>query len=83
MQIQSGVNAARSDDAKGIKHAIIVWIADPEKGLVPPIDPAYMSSRGWNHPVTGRELCPAGLDWDDKTYVGLSTALTHGSRTST
>nr|VWP02191.1 Hsp70 [Ganoderma boninense] len=37
-RLQEGVNAARSDDVKGVKHSIIDWITDPEKGLAPAID---------------------------------------------
>ena len=73
--MQAGVGSARSEDNKGIKAAIITWITDPEKGLVPPICPTDMLSRGWNHEATGKELCPAGLDWNDPECVSLSVVL--------
>lgn len=47
------------------------WIADPVKGLVPPIPRNQMSPRGFNHEVTGKYLCPAGLDWNDAEYASL------------
>ena len=73
--MQHGVNAARSDDVKGVKAAIVHWLADPEKGLVPPIAPNNMASRGFRHEATGKELCPAGLDWEDPECVRLYAVL--------
>ncbi|KAM5532499.1 hypothetical protein V8D89_013852 [Ganoderma adspersum] len=75
-RIQAGISGARSDDVKGVKHAIIGWITDPEKGLVPSIDHRYMTGCGWNHEVTGRKLCPGGLDWDDPA---IKSALKAGT----
>ncbi|PIL33145.1 hypothetical protein GSI_04595 [Ganoderma sinense ZZ0214-1] len=62
--IQFGANMARSDDIKGLKCAVVDWIAHPVLGLKPPIPRNQMGPRGFNHDVTGRYLCPAGLEWD-------------------
>ena len=69
LQIQAGANAARSDDIKGLKGTVLDWITDKTHGLVPPIGRDEMAGRGFNHEATGRELCPAGLDWNDPEYV--------------
>ncbi|TFK81532.1 hypothetical protein K466DRAFT_455048, partial [Polyporus arcularius HHB13444] len=61
--IQRGAAASRGDDVKGIKTAVVDWITHKEHGLVPPIPRNQMGGRGFNHDVTGRLLCPAGLDW--------------------
>ena len=75
-QIQRGAAASRGDDVKGIKAAIVDWISDPEKGLVPPIHRNQMGGRGFNHEVTGKALCPAGLDWNRYALAIMSSAWT-------
>ncbi|KAI1796705.1 hypothetical protein LXA43DRAFT_879237, partial [Ganoderma leucocontextum] len=74
--IQAGVNAARADDVKGLKSAILDWITDKTNGLVPPIARNQMGGRGFNHEATGKELCPAGLDWNDPS---IKSALKAGT----
>ncbi|KAI0710854.1 hypothetical protein C8Q76DRAFT_694848 [Earliella scabrosa] len=64
-QIQAGAAAARADDIKSLKPAILDWITNSEEGLAPPIPRNNMTRRGWNHDATGRKLCPAGLSYDD------------------
>ncbi|KAI1784128.1 hypothetical protein LXA43DRAFT_1101726 [Ganoderma leucocontextum] len=74
--IQAGANAARADDVKGLKGAILDWITDKTTGLVPPIARNKMDGRGFNHEATGKELCPAGLDWNDPS---IKSALKAGT----
>ncbi|KAI1786467.1 hypothetical protein LXA43DRAFT_1099169 [Ganoderma leucocontextum] len=71
-----GAGAGHSDDVKGLKVAILGWITDPERGLVPPIKGNQMANRGFNHEATGKELCPAGLDWNDPS---IKSALKAGT----
>ena len=71
LQIQAGANAARADDIKGLKATVVDWLAQGTRGLLPPIPRNEMSGRGFLHPATGKELCPAGLNWDDPRCVGL------------
>lgn len=71
MQLQKGVNAARADDAKGLKTAIIDWIAPAGQPLVPVLTRNNKIDRGYNHPRTGQLLCPAAWDWMDEEYVAL------------
>ncbi|KAG1869088.1 hypothetical protein C8R48DRAFT_771259 [Suillus tomentosus] len=40
-------------------------IAPAGQAVVPPLPRNSKISRGFNHPLTGRLLCPAELDWDD------------------
>ncbi len=64
-QIQKGVSSARSDDTKSLKGVVLEWIAPRDKPLNPPLSRSVKTNRGFNHPVTGALLCPAGLDWND------------------
>ncbi|KZP09289.1 hypothetical protein FIBSPDRAFT_760197 [Athelia psychrophila] len=65
LQLQKGVNAARADDTKGLKSAIIDWIAPPGQPLYPVLSRNNKIDRGFNHPRTGQMLCPAAWDWND------------------
>lgn len=63
-QIQKGANAARSDDTRSMKSAILDWIA-PSNGepIRPHIPRNSKLDRGFNHEITGALLCPASMDW--------------------
>ncbi|KAH6867233.1 hypothetical protein BKA70DRAFT_1497334 [Coprinopsis sp. MPI-PUGE-AT-0042] len=63
-EIQAGVNSARSDDTKGLKPVIIDWITEG-KSVNPPLRRNAKAGRGFEHDITGRLLCPVGVDWDD------------------
>ncbi|KAH6867553.1 hypothetical protein BKA70DRAFT_1380024 [Coprinopsis sp. MPI-PUGE-AT-0042] len=63
-EIQAGVNSARSDDTKGLKPVIIDWITEG-KLVNPPLRRNAKAGRGFEHDITGRLLCPVGVDWDD------------------
>nr|VWO98455.1 Cation transport ATPase [Ganoderma boninense] len=72
--LQAGVNASRSDDVKGLKGVVVDWLIKSPSGNTPPLDRDEMSGRGFGHPVSGRELCPAGLDWTDpRIHNGLKS----------
>ncbi|EGO04310.1 hypothetical protein SERLA73DRAFT_43921, partial [Serpula lacrymans var. lacrymans S7.3] len=53
------------DNTKALKGTIIDWITPKDQHLDPPLHRNIKSTRGFNHPRTGRLLCPAGLNWDD------------------
>ncbi|KAH6896464.1 hypothetical protein BKA70DRAFT_1116335, partial [Coprinopsis sp. MPI-PUGE-AT-0042] len=63
-EIQEGMNNARSDDTKGLKPAIIDWITEGK-----PNDPHLRrnakAGRGYQSDITGKLLCPVGVDWAD------------------
>jgi hypothetical protein len=63
MQVQKGMNAARADDTKGMKSAVIDWITPVGENLNPPLNRKLKSTRGFHHERTGALLCPAGIDW--------------------
>ncbi|KAG2744375.1 hypothetical protein P692DRAFT_20744671 [Suillus brevipes Sb2] len=63
--IGKGAAAARGEDTKSLKPVIIDWIAPAGQAVVPPLPRNSKITRGFNHPLTGRLLCPAELDWDD------------------
>jgi hypothetical protein len=65
-QLQKGASGARSDDTKSLKSAIVDWLTPPGEPLVPPIARNVKVDRGFNHEVTGKLLCPAGVDWTDQ-----------------
>ncbi|KAI0311282.1 hypothetical protein OF83DRAFT_1069090 [Amylostereum chailletii] len=67
--------AARSEDGMGIREAIVNWLTPPGVALIPPIPPYSKIERGFNHPITGRLLCPAVLDWDDPSVQDDLKAL--------
>ena len=73
-KIQKGVSSARSDDTKGLKGAILDWIAPKGQPLDPPLARNIKTDRGFHHDRTGYLLCPAGLDWSDKECVPAITA---------
>ncbi|KAI0316160.1 hypothetical protein OF83DRAFT_1164464 [Amylostereum chailletii] len=78
LKIQKGINSTRSDDGKGVRNAIVLWLTPFGVALDPPILPTSKTERGFNHPLTGRLLCPAVLDWDDPiTQAKLKSTQLH------
>jgi hypothetical protein len=65
-KLQKGVSSARSDDTKSLKGIVVDWITPRDALLIPPLSRNVKTNRGFHHPVTGRLLCPAGLDWSDE-----------------
>jgi hypothetical protein len=65
-KIQKGVLSVRSDDTKGLKGVVLDWITERGLALNPPLSRNIKTNRGFHHPVTGRLLCPAGLNWEDE-----------------
>nr|VWO99861.1 Type III effector HopI1 [Ganoderma boninense] len=63
--LQAGANASRADDVKSLKGAVIDWLTLMYGGLSPAVARNQMSGRGFAHDTIGKELCPAGLDWND------------------
>ena len=77
-KIQKGVSSARSDDTKNLKGVVLDWIfpRDGDTRNFLPIDPPpqplgqnIKTTQGFNHPLTGALLCPAGLDYKDEERV--------------
>ncbi|KAG1850949.1 hypothetical protein C8R48DRAFT_612932, partial [Suillus tomentosus] len=72
--IGKGAACARGEDTKSLRPVIIDWIAPAGEAVVPPLPRNSKISCGFNHPLTGRLLCPAELDWDDAdTKQGLQS----------
>jgi hypothetical protein len=63
------MNAARADDTKGMKSAVIDWITPVGENLNPPLSRKVKSTRGFHHERMGALLCPAGLDWSVPQWV--------------
>ncbi|KAF7976898.1 hypothetical protein HWV62_5455 [Athelia sp. TMB] len=75
--IQKGIANSRGEDTKGLKGVMIDWLTKPGVPLIPPLYRNSKSERGYNHPITGRLLCPAGWDWEDPNVVeGLRSGAT-------
>ena len=74
-KIQKGISSARSDDTKGLKGVVLDWITERGSALNPPLSRNIKTNQGFHHPVTGRLLCPAGLDWEDKEWVCLCLSI--------
>ncbi|KAH6869378.1 hypothetical protein BKA70DRAFT_1379688 [Coprinopsis sp. MPI-PUGE-AT-0042] len=82
--IQKGSSTARADDTKGLKGVIIDWITTPGEALRPPLSRNIKTDRGFYHDVTGRLLCPIGLDWQDARHVSdCVVPIREGLRTGT
>ncbi|KAI0822394.1 hypothetical protein BC628DRAFT_1316876 [Trametes gibbosa] len=64
----AGSNAARADDTRLIKIAVVEWLADDLKAAGVTLNPKTKLQRGFNNKVTGRLLCPVVLDYDDPRF---------------
>ncbi|KZP06421.1 hypothetical protein FIBSPDRAFT_966463 [Athelia psychrophila] len=72
--LRKGGASARGDDTKGLKGAILDWIAPKGDVLRPSISRNSKVNRGFHHETTGALLCPTFMDWSDpKTKSGLQT----------
>ncbi|KAF7972040.1 hypothetical protein HWV62_19169 [Athelia sp. TMB] len=75
--IQKGIANSCGENTKGLKGVMIDWLTKPGVPLIPPLYRNSKSERGYNHPITGRLLCPAGWDWEDPNVVeGLQSGVT-------
>ncbi|KAH6893813.1 hypothetical protein BKA70DRAFT_1118743, partial [Coprinopsis sp. MPI-PUGE-AT-0042] len=63
-EIQEGMNNSRSDDTKGLKPAVIDWITEG-KQHESMLRRNAKAGRGYQNDITGRLLCPVGVEWDD------------------
>ncbi|KAG1811298.1 hypothetical protein EV424DRAFT_1473744 [Suillus variegatus] len=72
------VSGAQGDDTKTLKSAVLEWLMPRGQPLIPPLSQNIKLDHGFNHDVTSRLLCPAGLDWSD---VGTKHSLKSGEIT--
>ncbi|KAG1882190.1 hypothetical protein F4604DRAFT_1921918 [Suillus subluteus] len=63
--IGKGASAAQGEDIKLLKPVVIDWIVHVGEVVLPPLPCNSKITCGFNHPLTGRLLCPAELDWND------------------
>ncbi|KAG1893129.1 uncharacterized protein F5891DRAFT_1196751 [Suillus fuscotomentosus] len=63
--IGRGAAGARGDDTKTLKSAVLDWVTPKGEAIQPPLHHNSKIDCGFNHPLTGSLLCPAGLDWND------------------
>ncbi|CDO76978.1 hypothetical protein BN946_scf184298.g5 [Trametes cinnabarina] len=61
----AGCNAARADDTRTIKIAIVEWLSKALQDAQIALHPSNKAQRGFGNPVTGRLLCPIILDYQD------------------
>ena len=59
----------RGDDASTLKCEVIHWITANAERVEPPLSPRDKETRGLNHLLTGRLLCPVDYDWADPRLV--------------
>ncbi|KAI0703344.1 hypothetical protein C8T65DRAFT_654912 [Cerioporus squamosus] len=77
----AGSNAERSDNTRTVKINIIEWMANKLKVAGVSLSSTTKDNRGFNNPVTGAELCPAELDYNDeqiRTALANHTATVNG-----
>ena len=67
--MQEAAKQARGDDTHLMKILLPDILATIHGRLEPPLPKYAKEDRGFNHPLTGRLLCPAGRDWEDAAYV--------------
>ncbi|KAJ6608889.1 hypothetical protein B0H10DRAFT_2226386 [Mycena sp. CBHHK59/15] len=66
VQMNAGMERARSDDTSTLKHRILRWVLkNPKEEELSPAIPysKIKATRGWQHPVLASLLCP--LEWPD------------------
>ncbi|KAG1802174.1 uncharacterized protein HD556DRAFT_1429771 [Suillus plorans] len=63
--VRKGASGARGDDTKTLKSAVLKWLVPRGQPLIPPLSQNMKLDREFNHEVTSRLLCPAGLDWSN------------------
>ncbi|KIK82396.1 hypothetical protein PAXRUDRAFT_832234 [Paxillus rubicundulus Ve08.2h10] len=64
-QLNQGADGARGDDASMLKVTVATWLMEQTPCPEPAIHSRDKASRGFNHDVTGRLLCPVDYDWED------------------
>ena len=69
MQLKRGQDGARSDDTCQMKKSIIEMLPVLDPDAAAALDLKEKQNRGFNHPLTGRLLCPARLDWANEGCV--------------
>jgi hypothetical protein len=69
LQLKYGQDSSRSDDTSTIKKAIFEMLLEFDRGAIDLLTCKQKDNRGFNHPLTGKLLCPAKLDWDDEQCV--------------
>ncbi|KAF8583686.1 hypothetical protein K439DRAFT_1240134, partial [Ramaria rubella] len=67
--MRSGQDGARSDDTSALKKQIPDMLWQYDRAAAADLDSKDKATRGFNHPLTGRLLCPAKLDSGDETYA--------------
>jgi Family of unknown function (DUF6698) len=66
--MKQGQDGARSDDTATLKKSIIEMLRAYDHDMSKGLDERNKANRGFNHPLTGRLLCPAKLDYTDERY---------------
>ncbi|TFK20491.1 hypothetical protein FA15DRAFT_599609, partial [Coprinopsis marcescibilis] len=61
--LQKGAAAARSDNTRSLKIAVVDWITPKNSFLSLPLQCNVKTDRGFYHNRTGELLCPATMDW--------------------
>jgi hypothetical protein len=74
-KLQKGASAARANDMKTLKGAVLDWIMPRGGSLVPPLARNIKFGRGFHHECTGALLCPVNLNWSDTEYIVLFTMV--------
>ena len=67
--MQEAAKQARGDDTHLMKVLLPDILLTVHGKVDPPIKKYKKSKRGFNHPLTGKLLCPAGRNWDDPEYA--------------
>ena len=64
--MKEGQDSSRSDDTSVMKKHIIDMLSEFDQGATGLMICKDKDNCGFNHPLTGRLLCPVTLDWTDE-----------------
>ena len=64
--MKEGQDNARNDDTVTMKRCIIDMLSEFDEVAVNGLKTKAKENRGFYHPLTGKLLCPAKLDWTDE-----------------
>ena len=60
-----------SDDAAGLKVAVVGWLMSSRPTPEPALESSWKSGRGFYHDATAWLICPVDYDWSNSQYACL------------
>jgi hypothetical protein len=73
--MRDGQDNARTDDTATMKKTVIDMLREFDEPATRLLTARHKHNQGFYHPLTGRLLCPAKLDWEDEEYVSFLASI--------